>query len=150
LKGVSLASRTISHPSDGAGNAKATKSIEKTTKVDAETTKDKTSKKQKSILTKTVPAATISAIPETQSKESGADSDVSEHEPEIIEPEPETPEVASKSPPLSSALIAGRPKESGISAKEVSNFLLNNFSDFKFTVFKFLLVLLAVLGLLIQ
>ncbi len=147
MKGVSLASRSFSNPSDGAGNAKATKSIEKTTKVDAETTKDKTSKKQKLILTKTVPAATI---PETQSKESDADSDVSEHEPEIIEPEPEKPEVASKSPPLSSALIAGRPKESGISAKEVSNFLINNFSDFKFTVFKFLLVLLAVLGLLIQ
>jgi hypothetical protein len=67
-----------------------------------------------SVSAEAAPADSIPVIPETESKESVADSEMPEQEPEMIEPEPEeTVVLNTETAPLSSPSIVGHPKESG-------------------------------------
>ena len=64
-----------------------------------------------------IPADSISAIPETETTESGADSEMHEHEPEVSKPETVEPEAEPKPEsvpaalPISSAPVGGRGKK---------------------------------------
>ncbi len=67
-----------------------------------------------SVSAEAVPADSIPVIPETESKESVADSEMLEQEPEMIEPEPEeTAVLNTETAPLSSPSTVGRPNKSG-------------------------------------